>query len=102
MNVSIELNVRVDKIDLPEGIEVNYTNGLRECIICHYWYFLKKNLKVQAKVCDDCHDLMQKAMSFNNAAVVSVQKKQLQNSFLYMSKGEDRNLLGNANLTEKK
>ena len=31
--------VEYDKIDVSEGIDVNKTNALRECDICHYWYF---------------------------------------------------------------
>ena len=36
-----------------EEIGVNETNGLRECINCHKWYFLEKNYKIQTKVRDD-------------------------------------------------
>ena len=28
--------VEYDKIDVSEGIDVNKTNALRECDICHY------------------------------------------------------------------
>ena len=30
-----------DRIDVSEGIDVNKTNGLRECIISHYLYFIE-------------------------------------------------------------
>ena len=49
-----------NRIEVPEGIDVNKTDGLRDCIICHYWYFLDTNLKLQPKVCNGSHDLMQK------------------------------------------
>ena len=26
-------------IDISEGIDINKTNLLKECNICHYWYF---------------------------------------------------------------
>ena len=53
------------RIDESEGIDVNKTNGLlEECIICHYWYFLQINFGFQRKVCDRCHDLIQKVISF--------------------------------------
>ena len=29
-----------DRIDESEGTDFNKTNGSRECITCHYWYFL--------------------------------------------------------------
>ena len=28
-----------DRIDAFEGIDLNKTGALSECIICHYWYF---------------------------------------------------------------
>ena len=52
------------------------TNGLlEEGIICHYWYFLQINFGFQPKVCDSCHDLIQKVISFNDVAIVSVKRK---------------------------
>ena len=32
-----------DRINISEGININKTNGSKECDICHYWYFLDKN-----------------------------------------------------------
>ena len=43
-----------DRIDVPEGTDVNKSNGLRECIICYYQYFLQIDFIFQPKVCDDC------------------------------------------------
>ena len=28
-----------DGIDISKGIAVNKTNALKECDICHFWYF---------------------------------------------------------------
>ena len=33
-----------DRIGVSEGTDVNITSALKECDICHYWYFLKKVL----------------------------------------------------------
>ena len=35
--------LKYDSIDVSEGFDVQKNNGSRECIICHYWYFLKIN-----------------------------------------------------------
>ena len=43
-----------DRIDVSEGIDVNKTNNLCKCIICHLWYFLEINFRFQPKVCDNC------------------------------------------------
>ena len=56
-----------DGIDISEGIEQNKTNktsASKECNICHYWIFLNKNFNYEPYLCNRCHDLMQKAMSF--------------------------------------
>ena len=50
-------------IDISEGIDVNKTNPLKECDICHCWYFKDIGFKCEPYLCDGCHDLMQKAMS---------------------------------------
>ena len=52
----------------------------KKCDICHYWSFLDKWFKFEPYLCKICHDLMQKAMNFNDAAIVSV--KGNDNSFL--------------------
>ena len=42
------------------------------CNFCHYWYFLDKNSNYEPHLCNGCHDLMQKAMSFNDVAIVYI------------------------------
>ena len=55
-----------DRIDISEGINIGKTNKLRECDICHYWYFLDKSFNYEKYLCNGCHDLMQKAANFND------------------------------------
>ena len=33
------------RIDVSEDIDANKTDGSREFIVCHYWYFLEINLQ---------------------------------------------------------
>ena len=61
-----------DRIDISEEIGVDKTNKSKKCDICHYWYFLDKKFNYEKYLCNGCHDLMQKAMSFNDAAIVSI------------------------------
>ena len=86
---------------MTEGIDINQTSESRKCIICHYWHFLEINFKIQPKVCNSCHDLMQKAMSFNDVAIVSVKGNDRRIHLWHMGQDEAINLLGNADLTEK-
>ena len=59
------------RVDISEGIDVNKTNLLKECDICQ-WYFKDVGFKYEPYLCNGCYDLMQKAMSFSNTAVVYV------------------------------
>ena len=43
---------------MSEETDVNKTDGLRECSIYHYWYFLVINSRFQPEVRDGCHHLM--------------------------------------------
>ena len=61
-----------DRIEISEGIVINKTNASKECYIFHYWYFLAKGFKYEPYLCNGCHDLMQKAINFNDVAIVSV------------------------------
>ena len=43
-------------------------------MICHYWYSKDIGYKYELYVRSSCHDLMQKAMSFNDVAIVSIKE----------------------------
>ena len=60
------------RIHISEEINVNKTSASKECDICHYWYFKDIGLMYEPYLCNDYHDLMQKAMSFNDVAIVYV------------------------------
>ena len=61
-----------DRIDISEGIDMNITSASKECDICHYWYFLDKNFNYEPYLCNRCHDLVQKAMNFNDFTIVFI------------------------------
>ena len=44
----------------------------KKCDIYHYWYFENIDFKYEPYLCNGCHNLMQKAMSCNNIAIVYV------------------------------
>ena len=91
-----------DRINISEGIVVNKTNASKECDICHYWYFKDIGFKYEPYLCNGCHDLMQKAMSFNNVAIVYVKGSAYRIHFWYMSKDDAISIMNNSNLTDKK
>ena len=61
-----------DRVDISEGINANKTSASKECDIFHYWYFKDIGFKYEPYLCNRFHDLMQKAMSFNDVAIIYV------------------------------
>ena len=91
-----------DRIDISEGIDVNKSSDKsKECDICHYWYFLDKNFTYGQYLCDGCHDLTQKAMSFNDVAIASIKGNYYRIHFWYMSKDDAISIMHNSNLSDK-
>ena len=91
-----------DRIDVSEGIDVNKTNLLKECDICHYWYFKNIGFKYEPYHCNGFHDLMQKAMRFNNVAIVYVRGNAYRIHFWYMGKDYSINIINGSNLVDKR
>ena len=91
-----------DRTDISEGIDVNKTDLSKECDICHYWYFKDIGFKYELYFCNGCHDLMQKAMTFNNVAVVYVRGNTYRINFWYMSKFDAINIMNDSNLVDKR
>ena len=89
------------KIDISEGIDVDKTNKSKECDICHYWYFLDKSFNYEKYSCNGCHDLMQKAMNFNDVAIASIKGNDYRIHFWYMIKNDAAVLMTNSNLNDK-
>ena len=91
-----------DRIDISEGIDVNETNASKEYDIWNYWYFKEIGFKYELYLCNGCHDLMQKAMSFNDAAIVYVKGSAYRIHFWYMTKSNAISTMNNSNLVDKK
>ena len=90
-----------DRIDISEGIDVSKINASKECDICHYQYFKDIGFKYEPYICNGCHDLMQKAMSFNDIAIVYVKGIAYRIRFWYMSKNDTISIMDNSNLVDQ-
>ena len=77
-----------DRIDTAGGIDIYKTNASKKCKIYHYWYFLNKNFNYESYLCNGCHDLMQKAMKFNDVGIVYIKGNDYRIHFWYMSKDD--------------
>ena len=63
--------VEYERIDIS-WIDVGMTNKSKECMLCHYWYFLGKNFSYGPYLCDSCYNIMQKYNKFKNIAIAHV------------------------------
>ena len=91
-----------DRIDISAEINANKTSLSKECDRCHYWFFKDIGFKYEKYLCNGCHDLMQKAMSFNNIAVVYVKGNVYRIHFWYMSRDDAINIMNGSSLLDKR
>ena len=68
----------------------------------HYWYFKEIGFKYEPYLCNGCLDLMQKAMGFNNIAILYIKKSAYRIHFSYMSKDDTINIMNGSNIVHKK
>ena len=90
-----------DRIDISKGIDINKTNLSKECDICHYRYFKDIGFKYENYLCNDCYDLMQKAINFNDIATAYVKGNACRIHFWYMTKDDAINIINGSNLVDK-
>ena len=91
-----------EKTDISNGTDVDMSDKSKECVFCHYWYFLDKNFSYEPYLCDGCYNIMQKCNKLKNIAIAHVKKSGYRIYFLYMSKREAKKLTTNSNLVDKK
>ena len=91
-----------ERIDSSEGNDNNKTNLSKECDICHYCYFKDIGFKYEPYLCNGCQDLMQKAMGFNNIAIVYIKENAYRIHFWYMSKDDAINIMTGSSLVDKR
>ena len=94
--------LKYEKIDISDGINVNKSDKSKECMLCHYWYFLDKSFRYEPFLCDGCYNMMQKCNKVKNIAIIHIKKSVYRICFLFMSKREAKTLMTNFNLIDKK
>ena len=88
------------KTDISDGIDVDMSDKSKECMLCHYQYFLDKSFSYGPYLSDGCYDMMQKCDKIKNIAIVHIKESVYRFSFLYLSKREAKKLM--TNLIDKK
>ena len=90
------------RTDISEGIDFNKTSASKECDICHYLYFKDICFKYEPYLCNGCHDLIKKAMSFNDVAIIYVKGSAYRIHIWYMSKDDAISTMNDSDLVDKK
>ena len=96
------------RIDISEGIDVDKTNKSKECMFCHYWYFLDKNFSYRPYLCGGFYNVTQKSTGSKNINIVYVKGNAYRIHFWYMSKHKRKrkrkaiSLMTNSSLNDKK
>ena len=93
--------LKYDKIDISEGIDVNKTDRSKECMFCHYWYFLNKNFSYGPYTCDGCYDIVQRSTDFKNIAIVHIKKSAYRIYFQHMTKHKAKKIMNKFDLIVK-
>ena len=90
-----------DRIQVSEGVDVNKTSTLKECDICHYWYFLNYSFKFQTNVCNRCLSLLIMFMNLSGIAILNIKGSDYRCIVSLISKTEAIKLMQNSDLTKK-
>ena len=48
-----------EQIDVSDEVDINNS---KECMVCHYWYYLDKDFTYGSYLCDRCYNIMQKSI----------------------------------------
>ena len=93
--------LKYDKIDITEDIHLNKTNKSKECMFCHYWYYLNKNFSYGPFTCDGYSNIIQKSIDFKYIFIVYVKKTVYRVYFKDISKNKANKLMNKFNLVGK-
>ena len=50
-----ETMLQHERIDISKGIDIDKTSALKECMICHHWYFKDIEFKFKSNICNKYH-----------------------------------------------
>ena len=93
--------IEYERIDILEETDVDKTNKSKECMLCHYWYFLNKNFSYGPYICDGCYNISQKSKDFKNIAIVHNKKKACRIYFQHINKHKAKNIMNKFDLIGK-
>ena len=93
-----------DRTDLSEGTDVDVllkTSASKECVICHYQYFLDKCFEFRQDIFNECHNILMMCSNVNDIAILNICGVDYCCIINGVCKIDAINLLKNADLTKK-
>ena len=90
-----------ERIDISDGIDVGMSDISKECMLCHYWYFLHKTFSYGPYLCDGCYNILQKSINFKNIAIVHIKKSAYRIYFQHVSKHKAKKIMKKFDLIGK-
>ena len=88
--------LQYQQIDVSEGIDVNKTSASEKYELCHYWFYKDVGSKFEEHVCNRCHDLLMRAHSLKNIAILSTKGATFRCVLMGVSKNEGLKRLNNS------
>ena len=93
--------LKYDRIDISEGIDVDNTDRSKECMFCHYWYFLNESFSYGPYTSDGCYDMVQRSTDFKNIAIAHIKKTAYRIYFQDMNKHKVKKIMNKFDLIGK-
>ena len=53
-------------------VEMTFLKEPKECVICHYWYFIDKGFKFQWNVYNECHHSLMMSTNLSDIAFLTL------------------------------
>ena len=63
-----------EKIDISDRIDVDMSDKSKECMLCHYWYFLDKSFSYGPHLWDGCYNMIQKCNKLKNIVIAHIKE----------------------------
>ena len=92
-----------NRIELMLRKELTLTkkSALKECHICHYWYFKDIDFKYESYVCNGCHDISPMVYELKNIVILNVKGVGYRCVLWNMIKNDSINRLNNSKLDDR-
>ena len=92
--------IQYERTGNSKEIDFSKTNGSKECMICHYWYFAD-GFKHQPYVCNGCRDFSMTVQNLSDFFILTVKNVDYRCSIVGVDIKDAVNLLINSSMGDK-